>query len=114
MKRAIIQNILVPIDFSKMSISAIKTAKRIARRFTGTIHLAHVRQFDYVGFSAPAAPLVPFSLVTSEQEEEKESQELNALAREHGVSSANCHLLSGGPAFDEICQVAREIPADSS
>ena len=113
MKRAIIRNILVPIDFSKMSIQAIKTAKRIARRFTGTIHLAHVRQFDYVGFSAPAAPLVPFSLVTSEQEEEKRVfQELNALAREHGVSSANCHLLSGGPAFDEICRVAREIPAD--
>jgi nucleotide-binding universal stress UspA family protein len=113
MKRAIIQNILVPIDFSKMSIQAVKTAKRIARRFSATIHLAHVRQFDYVGFSAPAAPLVPFSLVTSEQEEEKRVfQELNALAREHGVSSANCHLLSGGPAFDEICRVAREIPAD--
>ena len=96
-----------------MSIQAVKTAKRIARRFSATIHLAHVRQFDYVGFSAPAAPLVPFSLVTSEHEEEKRVfQELNALAREHGVSSANCHLLSGGPAFDEICRVAREIPAD--
>ena len=96
-----------------MSIQAIKTAKRIARRFTATIHLAHVRQFDYVGFSAPAAPLVPFSLMTYEEDAEKRVlQELNELACEHGIPSASCHIVGGGPAFDEICRLAQKIPAD--
>jgi nucleotide-binding universal stress UspA family protein len=113
MKRAMIRNILVPIDFSKMSIQAIKTAGGLAQRFAATIHLAHVRQFDYAGFSAPAPPLVPFSLMTYDQEGEKKVlNELNALAGKYCVSSATCHMLSGGPAFDEICRVAQEIPAD--
>jgi nucleotide-binding universal stress UspA family protein len=113
MKRAMIRNILVPVDFSEMSIQSIKTARRLARRFGASIHLAHVRQFDYAGFSAPAPPLVPCSLITYEQEGEKRVlKELNALGREHGVSSATCHILGGGPAFDEICRLAQKIPAD--
>jgi nucleotide-binding universal stress UspA family protein len=113
MKTMMIRNILVPIDFSEMSIEAIKIARRLARRFTASIHLAHVRQFDYAGFSAPAPPVVPFSLMTYDQEGEKRLlEEFNALARKHGVSLATCHILSGGPAFDEICRVAQNIPAD--
>jgi nucleotide-binding universal stress UspA family protein len=113
MKALNIQNIIVPIDFSKMSIQAIETAKRMARRSGAKIHLAHVRPFDYAGFSAPVPPLVPFSLVTCEREaEERVLKELNALAREHGVSSASCNVLSGGPAFDEICRFAQQVPAD--
>jgi nucleotide-binding universal stress UspA family protein len=113
MKKLSVQNIVVPIDFSNMSIQAIKIATRLARRFAASIHLAHVRQFDYAGFSAPAPPVVPFSLITYEQEGEKRVlKELNALARENGVSSAICHVLSGAPPFDEICRLAQEIPAD--
>jgi nucleotide-binding universal stress UspA family protein len=113
MKRAMIRNILVPVDFSEMSIQAIKTANRLARRFAGSIHLVHVRQFDCAGFAAPAPPMVPFSLMTYEQEGEKGVlKKLNALARENGVSSATCQVLSGGPAFDEICRFGQKIPAD--
>jgi nucleotide-binding universal stress UspA family protein len=113
MKRAMIRNILVPVDFSEMSIQAIKTANRLALRFAGSIHMVHVRQFDCAGFAAPAPPMVPFSLMTYEQEGEKRVlKELNALGREHGVSSATCHILGGGPAFDEICRLAQKIPAD--
>ena len=113
MKTMMIRNILVPIDFSEMSIEAIKIARRLARRFTASIHLAHVRQFDYAGFSAPAPPVVPFSLMSNDDESEKRLlEEFNALARKHGVSLATCHILSGGPAFDEICRVAQNIPAD--
>jgi nucleotide-binding universal stress UspA family protein len=72
MKRPSIRNILVPIDFSKLSIDAIKTAKRLAQRFGASIHLAHVRQFDYAAnFSAPAPPFAPFSLMMYEQDGEK-------------------------------------------
>jgi nucleotide-binding universal stress UspA family protein len=34
------------------------------------------------------------------------------LTCEHGISSASCHVVGGGPAFDEICRVAQKIPAD--
>jgi nucleotide-binding universal stress UspA family protein len=34
------------------------------------------------------------------------------LARECGVSLANCHVLGGAPPFDEICRLAQKIPAD--
>jgi nucleotide-binding universal stress UspA family protein len=114
MKKLSIQNIVVPIDFSKMSIQAIKTASRLARRFAASLHLAHVRQFDYAGdFVAPAPPIVPFSFMPYKQNGERSvAKELNALAREYGVSSANCHVLRGASPFDEICQIAQQIPAD--
>jgi nucleotide-binding universal stress UspA family protein len=114
MKKLSIQNIVVPIDFSKMSIQAIKTASRLARRFAALVHLAHVRQFDYAAdFVAPAPPFVPFSFMPYEQDGERGvAKKLNALAREDGVSSANCHVLSGAPPFDEICRLAQQIPAD--
>jgi len=113
MKTPNIRNILVPIDFSEMSIEAINAATPLAKRFAAAIHLAHVRQFDYADFAAPAPPLVPFSLMRHEQDgDERVIKELTALAGEHGASSATCHVLSGGPAFDEICRVAQKIPAD--
>jgi nucleotide-binding universal stress UspA family protein len=114
MKKLSIQDIVVPIDFSKMSIQAIKLASRLARRFGASVHLAHVRQFDYAAdFVVPAPPIVPFSFIPYEQDRERGvARELNALAREYGVSLANCHVLSGAPPFDEICRLAQKIPAD--
>ena len=114
MKRAMIRNILVPVDFSEMSIQSIKTARRLARRFGASIHLAHVRQFDYAsGFFLPAPPMDPFPVMTHEQDAEKNAaKDLHVLARECGVPLATCHILSGGPAFDETCRVAQKIPAD--
>ncbi len=114
MKKLSIQNIVVPIDFSKMSIQAIKTAGGLARRFAASVHLAHVHHFDYAAdFVAPAPPIVPFSFMPYEQDGERSvARELTALAREYGVSSANCHVLGGAPPFDEICRFAQKIPAD--
>jgi nucleotide-binding universal stress UspA family protein len=114
MKRPGIRNILVPIDFSKMSIGAIKTARQLARRFHAILHIAHVRRVDFAtAFSAPSPPIAPFPLMTYEQDAEKRVlQELTALASEHGILSASCHVVGGGPAFDEICRLAQKIPAD--
>jgi len=114
MKKLTIQNIVVPIDFSQLSIQAIETTRRMARRFGASIHLAHVRQFDYLGdFVAPVPPMAPFSFTPYGQDRERSVlKELNALAREYGVSSPTCHVLGGAPPFDEICRVAQEIPAD--
>src|ERR1043166_1236614 len=114
MKTLSIQNILVPIDFSEMSNQTIMTARRLARRYGARIHLAHVRHSDYTStFSPPAPPFAPFPLMSYEPEPDKSViKELNALAREHSVSSAVCHVLCSGPAFDEICRLAQKIAAD--
>ena len=114
MKTLSIQNIIVPIDFSRMSTQAIQIAKQLARRFGASIHLAHVRQFNYAAdFVAPAPPIVPFSIMPYEQNGEQTAfNELKAVARKCGVSSATCHVLTGGPPFDEICLLAQTIPAD--
>ena len=114
MKTLNVQNILVPIDFSKMSIQAIQVAKQLARRFSASIHLAHVRPANYgADFMAPAPPIVPFPFMTYEQDAEQTARkQLKEVAGECGVSSAKCDVLSGAPAFDEICRVAQAIPAD--
>jgi nucleotide-binding universal stress UspA family protein len=107
MKTLNIQNIVVPIDFSKMSVEAIQTARHLGRRFGASIHLAHVRQSIYAGdFVAPA-------FVTYEQVGEQTAlKELKEVASECGVSSATCDVLSGAPPYDEICRLAKTIPAD--
>ena len=114
MKTLSIQNIVVPIDFSEMSVQAIQIAKQLARRFGASIHLAHVRQFNYAAdFVAPAPPIVPFSFMTYEQEGEQTALTgLKKVASECGASSATCDVLSGAPPFDEICRLAQTVPAD--
>ena len=114
MKTLNIQNVIVPIDFSEMSLQAIQIARQLARRFGASIHLAHVRQFNYAAdFVAPAPPVVPFSFMPYEQNGEQTAlKELKKAASESGVSSATCEVLSGAPAFDEICRLAHTVPAD--
>jgi nucleotide-binding universal stress UspA family protein len=115
MKKPSIRTILVPIDFSKMSIQAIETAKKLAQRFQATIHLVHVRHFDYpAGFMAPTPPFMPFSVVTYDQDaEQKLIRQLHGLARKHDLPhGGTCHIQTSAPAFDEICRLARDIRAD--
>jgi nucleotide-binding universal stress UspA family protein len=114
MKTLNIQNIIVPIDFSKMSVQAVQIARQLARRFRGSIHLAHVRHLNYAtDFVAPAPPIVPFAFMTYDQNAEQTAfKELKKVASECGVSSASCDVLGGAPAFDEICRLAHTIQAD--
>jgi nucleotide-binding universal stress UspA family protein len=114
MKRTSIQNILVPIDFSRMSIQAIDTAKCLARRFGATVHLVHVHGLDYpASFTAPMPPFQSFSVVDYQQQlEENVTRRLSDLAKEYSLAPANCHVPTGGPAFDEICRLAQEISVD--
>jgi nucleotide-binding universal stress UspA family protein len=114
MKTLAMQNILVPVDFSKMSVRTIQIAKRLARRFGASIHLANVRHINYAAdFVTPAPPVVPFSFMPSDMNEEQTVRnELEKIASECGVSSPSCHVLSGAPPFDEICRLAHTIPAD--
>jgi nucleotide-binding universal stress UspA family protein len=114
MKTLSIQNIVVPIDFSKMSMQAIQIASQLAQRLGASIHLAHVRPLHYgADFVAPAPPMVPFSFTPYEQNGEQTAlEELKKVAGECGLSSAKCDVLSGAPPFDEICRLARGLPAE--
>jgi len=106
-----IQNILVPTDFSKISIGVIEPANWLAGRFAASIHLVHVHEPAYpTGFVA-AAP--SFSATTYEQEaKQRVADELNALAYKYGVPAARCHVLCGTAPFNEICGLVGKIRAD--
>jgi nucleotide-binding universal stress UspA family protein len=114
MKTLNVQNIIVPIDFSKISMEAIGIARQLARRFGASIHLAHVRHLNYpIDFVAPVPPIVPFSFTVYERDAEIIAlKQLKKVADQCGISSAKCDVLSGAPAFDEICRLAQTIPAD--
>ena len=89
MKTLSIRNILVPIDFSRMSIQAIETAKAFARHFGAAVHLAHVRQFSVAaGYSAPMPPIIPYSTYIYDEEAEKRAvRELQLVANKHQLSA---------------------------
>ena len=68
-----------------------------------------------VGFSAPAMPSGPVFAQSrlSRRNETRVFQELNALAREHGCPHRPNAICSAVDLqFDEICELAQEIPAD--
>jgi nucleotide-binding universal stress UspA family protein len=95
-------------------MEAIQIARQLARRFSASMHLAHVRPFNYAAdFVAPAPPIPPFAFMPYEQNGEQTAlKELKQVATECGVSSAKCDVLGGAPPFDEICRLGQTIPAD--
>lgn len=111
MKKASIKNILVPIDFSRMSIQGIETAKRLGRRFGAAIHLAHVYETPYAAYPGVTWKALPVSF---EEETVKQlAQKLKILAGRCGLSPRDpTHLKRGAPVFDVICSLVAEIPAD--
>lgn len=114
MKKASIKNILVPIDFSRMSIQGIETAKRLGRRFGAAIHVAHVFQPAYpAGFMGPAMAWGELPVSFEEETSKQLAQQLKTLAGRCGLSPGDkTHLRKGAPVFDVICGLAAEIPAD--
>ena len=114
MKKLSIRNILVPIDFSTISIQTIETAKRLAHRFGASIHLANVHHWQY-----PAdfvGPVISSGFLPQSFEEHRNKQlaeELKTVARKSGLSPRDqTHLRTGASAFHEICKLAQEIRAD--
>ena len=111
-KRLTIRQILVPIDFSEMSIGAIQPAKNLAQRFQANVHLANIcEQFYPAGFYAAPAPAPLSAFTYLETVRRTAAQRLKTLAKERHLSG-DCYAQSGAPVFDEICRIAQEIPAD--
>jgi len=114
MKKPKFRNILVPIDFSPMSIEAIEDAKKIGQKFGATIRLAHVHHQQYaVGKLGPVLargePIVSFE----EHRRKTLGNELKEAACRAGLPpSTQVQVCVGPSVFHEICRIAQEIPAD--
>ena len=113
MKLVDIRNILVPIDFSPISIEAIETAKGVALYFGATIHLAHVHQQQYPAtFKGPI-----FSGGQAVSFEEHRRQTLRGMLQETArrcelPSAGTIHLREGAVVFHEVCRLAEKVAAD--
>ncbi|MGZ4966301.1 MAG: universal stress protein [Chthoniobacterales bacterium] len=107
-----VANILVPIDFSAMSIAAISTAKRLAQRFGATIHLAHIQEYTYpAALLGPGAPVLVAPMLDFEQWRKAAEERLENLAKDHGLRGT-CRAEIAGAPFDMLCAIADQIPAD--
>lgn len=110
-KRARIGTILVPTDFSDESLKAIRYATSLLRVFDGALHLVHVHDVDY-SYAVPAMMAVT-PMITAGEVEAYCRGELQKVATEHvrGDATSQLHCATGR-AFDEICKLAAELPAD--
>lgn len=112
--KKLIKNILVPIDFSSMSIQGLETAKRLARSFKARMHIGHVSvpvQGRALMAAAVAWQETPGTIAKAVRE--GLSSDLKELASKYGLPNGdNIHLKEGAPVFDVICRLAAEIPAD--
>ena len=114
MNRSNLRNILVPTDFSPVSIEAIEAAKNVAHYFGATIHLVHVHHEQYpVTFMGPVFSAGRPALTFEEHRRETLRGALEELARRCELPAAgNLHLREGAVVFHEVCRLAKELPAD--
>ena len=106
------QNILVPIDFSELSLQALRKAQQIAGPFNATVHLFHVQEY---GFSpalwGPGAPMPISPAFDFEEARAAAAMRLRDLAAEYGVRGSSAAEIGSAP-FDMICWQAQKISAD--
>ena len=102
-----IETLLVPIDFSPASMQMLNYAAAFAKRFNANLHLVHVYPPDEAALVLGAGDLI------RQTAEKLFSDQLLPVHREQlrSFRPQNCHVRSG-IAYQEICELAREIQAD--
>lgn len=103
-----IKTILVPLDFSRASIQALKYTIPLAKEFDATIHLVHVQSSDELTAIENAGGLI---LCCADAIALMQDRLSEALRNQGRFSPDNCHVVSGRP-FEEICKLARKIKVD--
>jgi len=103
-----IKTILVPLDFSRASIQALKYAIPFGKEFGAVIHLVHVQPTKALTAIVNVGGLMLNRMDAIALMQDRLSE---ALRRQGRFSPDNCHAVSGRP-FEEICKLAREIKAD--
>jgi universal stress protein A len=104
-----INDVLVPLDFSRPSFKALEYALPLAERFGAKLHLVHAFDYDY-----PMSTFSAMPLATQEAEiATRAKRRLQDVAKKYGISSTpeNCHIVKGR-AYHAICQLARKLETD--
>jgi nucleotide-binding universal stress UspA family protein len=104
-----IRNVLVPVDFSVPSLSAVQFALPLIAKFGASPHLVHVFPAD-----SPFTGLVAMPFVLPELEIRRSvDRRLKDVAKKYSIEmpGENIHALKGRP-FDEICRLARDLSID--
>jgi nucleotide-binding universal stress UspA family protein len=103
-----IETILVPLDFSRASIQALKYTIPLAKEFGATIHLVHVQPVEELTAIENAGGLMLSCADSIALMQDRLSE---ALRDQGKFWPDHCHVVSGRP-FEEICKLAGRIEAD--
>jgi Universal stress protein UspA and related nucleotide-binding proteins len=95
---------LVPLDFSPASFKALDFAVPLAERFSATVHLVHVFDFDYPPSMLAAMPMI----IPESRLAQNAKCRLKDIAKKLALSPYNLHVVSGR-AYRSICELARKI-----
>ena len=101
--------IVLPIDFSELSMAAVPWAKRMAAVTEGTVHVVYTVEPPQVYSALDMAPAVP--LPTTDELTESAGAQLQSFATEQlaGVDTAT-KVLIGKPS-EQIIEYARSVNA---
>ena len=104
-----IKRILVPIDFSRVSLNAIPNALSLARQFRADVHLLHV--VDTTQYLSPA--LLSLAMTVRADWNERLLKCLRGIALRYGPHG-EIHVLHPreGAVYQEICAAARETRSE--
>jgi len=104
-----IDNVLVPLDFSRPSFKALEYALPLAERFGAKLHLVHAFDYDYPMSTLSAMPLA----IPEEEIAHRAKRRLQDVAKKYAIALApeNCHVVKGR-AYHAVCQLARKLGSD--
>ena len=104
-----LKKILVPLDFSRASMHALKYTIPLAEEFHAAIHLVHVQPADEFTTIPGAGRL----MLNCADAIALMQDRLSEVQEKHDVRfwPDNCHIVSGRP-YEEICKLAVELEMD--
>lgn len=107
------QNILVPVDGSDISLSAVKNAAQIAQAFGGQLTLISLvteDPFSDADFYYPS-PIMKEYFVQAYANAEKALKQAQAIASENGIT-ANTQIVKGNVSEEGIIETAEKLKID--
>ena len=107
------QNILVPVDGSDISLSAVKNAAQIAQAFSGQLTLISLvteDPFAEADFYYPS-PIMKEYFVQAYANAEKSLKQAQTIASENGIT-ANTQIVKGNVSEEGIIDTAEKLKID--
>lgn len=107
------QNILVPVDGSDISLSAVKNAAQIAQAFGGQLTLISLvteDPFAEADFYYPS-PIMKEYFVQAYANAEKSLKQAQTIANENGIT-ANTQIVKGNVSEEGIIETAEKLKID--